>query len=623
MNQDLKIIKKKYGEKMAHFCRDYFSTILETEGLLLKLLLDNFEPSHDLYDDIIKQLREIEFKNYIYNLVNVEDNNKERVIKTPKELLEDAGYDLYECKSEEDIQKFKKYYASGEELCTFNGGRLDRCYVFFAVKKNVSDIKRTNYPNPQRQDEYGTSVISIQFTKDKSHTLSIKNRYNHHVNNPDSTFSNNLDNITPGLTKSFGEYYGLVQQHVTNGFELRGYVKANDGKYYKYNQEINNIYYCPNNIIIDNFEVKRYDKEKYLIFDYFILDLVKKEIRLYDKNIKDSFPSTIINIQKIEIVKKEMNEKEIKITLQDNNNVIITLKDNKMLKLEYPDLEQIEDDFLIYNRHLKVLKMASLQKIGNYFLDNNGILEELELPNLQETGYCFLSHNMSLRELNLPLLEYVGGDFLAYNSSLEELSLPKLRKAGDCFLLGNEKIRKLDLPSLEIVGSYFLSNNLNLEKLNLPSLEWVVDGFLCDNELIEEVYLPKLKIICHYFLCSNKKLKKLWLPNLEIVGSSFLRTNNLITELSLPKLKTVSDYFMFENNSLRKLDLPVLEEIGNDFLANNSNLEYLNMPNVKINGNNFLKNNSQFTKKGLGKFMLNINDFLAKCFDEKENKKGR
>ena len=42
MNNDLKIIKKKYGEKMMHFCRDLFPTILETEGLLPKLLMDNF-----------------------------------------------------------------------------------------------------------------------------------------------------------------------------------------------------------------------------------------------------------------------------------------------------------------------------------------------------------------------------------------------------------------------------------------------------------------------------------------------------------------------------------------------------------------------------------------------------
>ena len=238
MSEELKIIKKKYGEKMMHFCRDYMATILETDGLLLSLLVNNFAESHELYDDIVNQHKENEFKNFIYSFVDVEKDKEIKVVKTPEELLNEVGYDLYECTSEEDIQKFKKYYAKNEELCTFHGGRLERCHVFFAIKKNVDEIKREDYPNPERQDEYGTSVISIQFTKDESHTLSIKNRYNHHVSNPDSTFSNNLDNIIEGLTESFGEHYGLIQQHSHNKFELDGYVKAGDGKYYKYNYEI-------------------------------------------------------------------------------------------------------------------------------------------------------------------------------------------------------------------------------------------------------------------------------------------------------------------------------------------------------------------------------------------------
>ena len=53
MNPDLKIIKKYYGEKMMHLCREFFSIILEKEGLLSKLMLENFEPSHDLYQDLI------------------------------------------------------------------------------------------------------------------------------------------------------------------------------------------------------------------------------------------------------------------------------------------------------------------------------------------------------------------------------------------------------------------------------------------------------------------------------------------------------------------------------------------------------------------------------------------
>ena len=68
-NMDLKIIKKKYGENLMHLCRELFSTILDNHpGLLSKILLDNFYPSHDLYDDLVRMTYVLTFKNYIYNI---------------------------------------------------------------------------------------------------------------------------------------------------------------------------------------------------------------------------------------------------------------------------------------------------------------------------------------------------------------------------------------------------------------------------------------------------------------------------------------------------------------------------------------------------------------------------
>lgn len=188
MNSDLKLIKKKHGEEMSDMCRKLFPNLLEEKGVLSKVLLTYFEPAPFLCDDIINNSLVGNFKDCIYQYTGKDDFNLGNIEKTPKELLSEAGYDLYECHTEEDIQKFKKYYYEGEELSTFNGGRLNDCYVFFAVKKNVDQIRRSDFKYPKRQDEYGTSVMSIQFTRDKSHTLSIKNRYNHTVDNPDATF---------------------------------------------------------------------------------------------------------------------------------------------------------------------------------------------------------------------------------------------------------------------------------------------------------------------------------------------------------------------------------------------------------------------------------------------------
>ncbi len=451
MNSDLKIIKKKYGEKMMHYCREEFSTILEKEGLLSSLLLSHFNESHILYDDIVDDGILNDFKDYIYSLIDVENDMKLVVEKTPQELLSEVGYYLYECKTEEDIQSFKKYYSKGEELCTFKGNRLESNYVFFAVKKDVDKIKREDFPKPQRQDLYGTSVISIQFTRSKPGTLSIKNRYNHTVNNSDATFSNNLDNIIPGLTESFKEYYGFSLKNSNVDFEIENYVQANDGKYYKYNYEIDNVYYCPDNIIINNFEVEKYDKERYIIFDYFILDLKSKEITA---DFDDSFICTIPDIDKIEVTKSEIG-KNINITPCYDEKIIIGLdNENNLIKYINNNVEFIYDNFLYYNEKLETLCMS----------------------NLKECGYCFLGNNLKLQELKLPNLKACGDRFLYGNKLLKKLDLPNLKECGDYFLCNNLKLQELKLPNLKACGYRFLYSNSNLQELNLPNLQYYGNG---------------------------------------------------------------------------------------------------------------------------------------------------
>ena len=147
---ELDKIKKYYGEEMMHFCRSSFSTILETNNLLFDILSKNFAPSKFLYNDIKEDHMCDEFRNYVNSfakgVILYPSNNK-----TPYELMDEAGYILYECKNEKDIQKFEKFYEFEERLCTFNGGRLDNCYVFFAVKKNIEKYRRVDFKKPRRQ----------------------------------------------------------------------------------------------------------------------------------------------------------------------------------------------------------------------------------------------------------------------------------------------------------------------------------------------------------------------------------------------------------------------------------------------------------------------------------------
>ena len=177
------------------------------------------------YEDLVAKNRVEQFKNALYGILNFEKTESYDIQETPEELMKKAGYTLYKCETNEDILKFKKYYAKGEELCTFNDSqRINNYTVFWAVKDDVDRIKRENFSQPRRQDEYGTSVISIQFSKGLESTLSIKNRYNHTVEYCDSTFSNDLENIQAGLTDSFKKFYGIQLVNGGQKFELPGYV---------------------------------------------------------------------------------------------------------------------------------------------------------------------------------------------------------------------------------------------------------------------------------------------------------------------------------------------------------------------------------------------------------------
>ena len=520
---DLKLIKKYYGENFMHLCKKLFPTILEENGTLYNIISNNFSHSKNLYNDLIEQDKVLEFKNYIYSYTK-ENDLIVKTNKSPYELMDNAGYILYECKNQEEILSFKKYYSKDEELCTFKEERLKTNYVFFAVKKDVDRIKRDEFKIPQRQDRYGTSVISIQFTKGDNNIVSIKNRYNHKVQNPDATYSNNLDNIIQGLTYSFNKYYKFNIDY-KDSFELNGWVKAIDNKFYKYNYEINNIYYCVDNIIIDskrNVISDFKDKEKYLVIDYFILDIVKKKIYLYDERLKDSFIDNI-NIKKINIL-KDKNIKIIDIIPLEGENITIKINSkNQILSYINNNIKKVKDNFLCDNTTINEIIMNSLEQTGDYFLEKNKCLKYIEFNKLKNAGNNFISNNRIIE--------------IAIMNNLE--------KVGHSFMHENRSIKKFIANNLKIVGNYFFSNaSFNLINLILNNLEVVGDGFLDKNISVKNFQAPKLKVVGNSFFRYNKNIKELILDNLQVVEDMFLYSDDMLEYFSASKLKKVGKYFL-------------------------------------------------------------------------------
>ena len=593
MKDELRKIKKKYGEEMSHLCRELFPTILEETDCLYNILISKFSPSKQLYKDIIDHNLVSEFKNYIYGLWKP-SKLYVSTTKTPKQLLDEAGYKLFECKTEEEIQAFKKYYADGEQLCTFNGNRLERCHVFFAVRKDVDKIKRENYDTPEREDEYGTSVISIQFTKGRVNTLSIKNRYNHHVNNPDATFQNNLDNIIEGLTDSFAKEYNLNINSNINNFCITeyDYILASDKRFYKFNYECDNVYYCPNNIIIDNGEViKKYtDKSRYIMFDYFILDMMNKEFVFYRETDTNVFLKYFNNnILKVSVTKLDNGFHKIIITTNEGDVYLTINNENRLVEYENKYIEKLEYGFLKYNKTLKKLDVPNVKQIDGHVLFCNLDLEELNIPNVESIGHFFLDKNSDLETFRADKLRSVGTGVLRSNQKIRILNLPSLISAGDNLLSNNIIIGEVNCPNLQEVGDFFLDKNRNLKKTYFPNLIKVGNYFISCNLNIESFIAPKLEIIGKYFLESNQKLSKLCLPSVTEIDEYFMEENDSLVYLNLPNVIRIYPKFLIQNEELVYLNIPKATNIGEYALFSNKKLEYINMSDKVKYGVSFLE----------------------------------
>lgn len=559
LNKDLKYIKKKYGEKMMHYCRECFPTILNVPGKLVEILNTHFYCVKDsLYNDIKENHKESEFNDFVYSNAGLKNEYDIRdVSKTPKELLDDAGYDLFECKTVEEVNSFKKYFILGEQLCTFldPASRLENKYVFFAVKKNILDIKREDFLIPDRQDEYGTSVISIQFTRDKNNHLSIKNRYNEVVNNPDSTFDNNLDNIIPGLTMSFYKAYGIREIYDENSeFQMENYISI-DGEYYKYNYKLNDIYYCTNNIIALNGKAIKYDPEKYIIMDYFIIDLVNKKIDVFDNKLRDSFSEVIGKIKNIEIVRGE-KDKKVYITNEEDNIFELTLSfDNKLIGIKNNMIDKLPNRFLISGVYLKNMEFSNVREIGNDVLYANTDLEYFNLSKAEVIGNYFLANNIKLTNIDLNKTIMIGDDFLKRNIIVESINFDSLQRVGNSFMFSNKGLSSIVLPNLSYTGKCFFKLNDKVLFASFPSLQETGDFFMNDAKNLRMFEADNLRVTGDMFLMANKELDYISLPNLIKTGKLFLAANQIIMSVNLPNLSYLPKYFLRNAGGLESITL--------------------------------------------------------------------
>ena len=610
---DLKLIKKHYGEKMMHFCRSNFPTILEYEGLLFNILSNTIAYSKDFYDDLTDPNQSLSDdpprNSFIYliykrckeTVSSIFEKKTITTQKTPEELLDEAGYILYQCHSEEDIQSFKKYFASGEELCTFRGGRLLYCIVFFAVKKNVDEIKREDFEGiEKRQDEYGTSVISIQFSRGLTNTLSITNRYNHRVSNPDATFSNDLDNIIPGLTDAFENKYNLkINRSTSSMLELENYIWDCNGKLHHFNIELDGQFYCSNNVFL-NYDRKpvEYEPEKYILMDNYLLDLVNKKISMLgiNKEKRDSFMEEVIG--DIKTIKVLTNKQDNTKTIIINGTSEITLnRKNEIIGYKNKIITKINDKFLSENRRLKFLSLPNVTSIGSFFLDSNKELKNIYLPKVRTIGNYFLRNNEKLETAKLPHAIEIGNGFISSANKIKNIELPLVEKITQGFLSNNKIIEKINIKNVREIPQYFLSKNRKLTKLELPKVEIIPDYFLSKNENLTYFRLSNAREIGDCVLKENTGLKSIYAPYLYKIGNRCLVKNRNLYFLYLPELRTIGDSFLKYDYNIKKMYIPKLAKIGKGVLSYWDKIEPENKISIQTQEKNNKKKQIQYIKR--------------------------
>ena len=172
--------------------------------------------------------------------------------------------------------------------------------------------------------------------------------------------------------------------------------------------------------------------ERYLIVDYFIIDLQEKKIFPYKDKIRnpdfpdcysihklgeDPFFKIFKRIKDIKIVKNKSNgNKVIYIYTNQKEPIEIEInKANQMIRYKNNHIRKLPDRFLGYNRYLNTLELNNVVKIGKNCLYFNNALEHLSLKSIYEIGECFLYRNKAIKQAILPKNFFISDGFLGWD----------------------------------------------------------------------------------------------------------------------------------------------------------------------------------------------------------------
>lgn len=350
------IIKRQNGEEFAKAIRKYDSSLFCMPNL----------------PEIVKYAGR-DAKPIIAGLLIIRDGIKKREenpILSPFELLRKAGYRAYYADTLEKQNAISKYSAPGEELCTFGDAlRYEKFYIVNAVKENAELLQRDNFNTPERQDDYGTSVLSIQILKTGG-CISITNRYNDNVENPDNTFNSDPDLIIEGLSESLKHYFGLDYTRLP-----QGYLLLRD-RIYKIERENLGVSFGDGFYIKEN-QAHFIDRgSQFFIHDLFLFDMKTKTLSdiVYNRDYHDfyaeqgyPYPPDELRYLLMEVIKGKklfitQNKSDNSLTLLGDGEEIFTLKNGLLHSLSLKGVKRPLNYMPEYLYDVKYLDIQNMEK---------------------------------------------------------------------------------------------------------------------------------------------------------------------------------------------------------------------------------------------------------------------
>lgn len=482
------IIKRQNGERFARAIRDFDEGIFEIFELprILKYAGNEAKP-------LLSHLKTLKSK---------PEKQKKVVIKELDlfQLARQAGYKVIYADNLKKQNIIKSLFNSKEELCTFKDSfRFQNYHIFHFIKQGAEKLKREDFIGKEsRDDEYGTSVMSLQIDKREGH-IKICNRYNHTVANPDNTLDGNPDNIIEGLTAAIEKFIGFYVD-VPNPELPEGYLSLNKN-IYRYNRELDNIYYG-NDFYIKNHQPVFIQKDYQMIIDTFLIDFKKNEILpIYDPD--DNYFETCYNLYPL--LQEELKQGGKLTRKKEGDQEAVYLDERCFLKarngmLTYIHLKNPTKSFWpLFAGHptIEEIYFDNIKSIGNTF-DHQSFctcpkLRVLSLPELE----CIESHSI----VHLPLLEKldvhhvveVQKGCLNYLGKVEEIDLSKCTQLGSYTLGRNEELRRLNLKNVEKLQEESIVENPSLNDVQLSCMEQIHKRALVNNPmLIEEAFIQKI-----------------------------------------------------------------------------------------------------------------------------------